>query len=318
MIYIVFLGIILINKELNMRLYPYLMNKIVEHAYIRCAVACAEDEAVLSSVLQAHALGLVKPVLFGNKEEILDILLLLDCHDSFEIIHSDTKEEACALAVQSISNNTNRLLMKGMVDTSVFLKAVLNKEWGIKDKSVLSHVCVATLPELDRLYFISDSAMNILPDLMTKKAIVENAVSVARNCGIQIPKVAILSAIEKVNEKMPSSVDAYELSQMAKRGEIINCTVDGPFAFDNAISSIAAHHKGVTHPNAGDCEVLIVPNIEAGNILTKSVTYFSKGDVAGLVIGAKVPIIVTSRADSEADKLNSIICAIINLGEKNG
>lgn len=301
-----------------MRLYPYLMNMIDEHAYIRCAVACAEDEAVLSSVIQAFTLGLIKPVLFGNKEEILNILCLLDCHDRFEIIHSDTKEDACALAVQSISNNINRLLMKGMVDTSVFLKAVLNKEWGIKDKSVLSHVCVATLPKLERLYFISDSAMNILPDLMTKKAIVENAVSVARNCGIQNPKVAILSAIEKVNEKMPSSVDAYELSQMAKRGEILNCTVDGPFAFDNAISRIAAQHKGVTHPNAGECEVLIVPNIEAGNILTKSVTYFSKGDVAGLVIGAKVPIIVTSRADSEADKLNSIICAIINLGEKNG
>lgn len=299
-----------------MRLYPTLMNLIRHNNRIRCAIACAEDETVLASVIQAYDLGLIEPILFGNKSEIED--LLHNRRDLFEIIDSNSKEEACALAVQSISNRTNRLLMKGFVDTSVLLKAVLNKEWGIRDKSVLSHVCVATLPHSDKLYFISDSAMNILPDLMTKKAIIENAVSVALSCGVKLPKVGVLSAIEKVNEKMPSSVDAALLSQMAKRGEILNCTVDGPFAFDNAIDIHAAHHKGVTHPNAGECDVLVVPNIEAGNILYKSITYFSKGDVAGLVVGAKVPIILTSRADSEADKLNSIVCAILNLGDQNG
>lgn len=299
-----------------MRLYPTLMNLIHPNNRIRCAIACAEDETVLASVIQAYELGLIEPILFGNKFEIEKILN--DRKDLFEIIDSNSKEESCAFAVQSISNKTNRLLMKGFVDTSVLLKAVLNKEWGIRDKSVLSHVCVATLPHSDKLYFISDTAMNILPDLITKKGIIENAVSVARACGIECPKVGVLSAIEKVNDKMPSSVDAAELSQMAKRGEIINCTVDGPFAFDNAIDVHAAHHKGVTHPNAGECDVLIVPNIEAGNILYKSITYFSKGDVAGLVVGAKVPIILTSRADSEADKLNSIVCAILNLGDQNG
>ena len=299
-----------------MRLYPTLMNLIRHNNRIRCAIACAEDETVLASVIQAYDLGLIEPILFGNKSEIED--LLYNRRDLFEIIDSNSKEEACALAVQSISNGTNRLLMKGFVDTSVLLKAVLNKEWGIRDKSVLSHVCVATLPHSDKLYFISDSAMNILPDLMTKKAIIENAVSVALSCGVKLPKVGVLSAIEKVNEKMPSSVDAALLSQMAKRGEILNCTVDGPFAFDNAIDIHAAHHKGVTHPNAGECDVLVVPNIEAGNILYKSIAYFSKGDVAGLVVGAKVPIILTSRADSEADKLNSIVCAILNLGDQNG
>jgi len=299
-----------------MRLYPTLMNLVHHNNRIRCAIACAEDETVLASVIQAYDLGLIEPILFGNKSEIEKILH--DRRDLFEIIDSNSKEEACALAVQSISNGTNRLLMKGFVDTSVLLKAVLNKEWGIRDKSVLSHVCVATLPHSDKLYFISDSAMNILPDLITKKGIIENAVSVARYCGVICPKVGVLSAIEKVNEKMPSSVDASLLSQMAKKGEILNCTVDGPFAFDNAIDIHAAHHKGVTHPNAGECDVLIVPNIEAGNILYKSITYFSKGDVAGLVVGAKVPIILTSRADSESDKLNSIVCAILNLGDQNG
>ncbi len=299
-----------------MRLYPTLMNLIHPNNRIRCAIACAEDETVLASVIQAYELDLIEPILFGNKFEIEKILN--DRKDLFEIVDSNSKEESCALAVQSITNKTNRLLMKGFVDTSVLLKAVLNKEWGIRDKSVLSHVCVATLPHSDKLYFISDSAMNILPDLITKKGIIENAVSVARACGIGCPKVGVLSAIEKVNDKMPSSVDAAELSQMAKRGEIINCTVDGPFAFDNAIDVHAAHHKGVTHSNAGECDVLIVPNIEAGNILYKSITYFSKGDVAGLVVGAKVPIILTSRADSEADKLNSIVCAILNLGDQNG
>ncbi len=308
----------LTHKELNMRLYPYLMSLLDNHIKIRCAVACAEDEAVLSAVIQAYKLDLIHPVLYGNKLEIEKILNELKCVDNIEIINCESKEIACQLAVQSISLGLNRLLMKGLVDTSIFLKAVLNKEWGIKDKAVLSHVCVAALPDYDKLYFISDSAMNILPDLMTKKAIIENAVSVARACGVNHPKVAVLSAIEKVNEKMPSSVDAHMLSDMAKRGEILNCTVDGPFAFDNAINKSAAHHKGVTHPNAGECEVLIVPNIESGNILTKSITYFSKGDVAGIVVGAKIPIIVTSRADSDADKLNSIVCAILNLGENYG
>lgn len=301
-----------------MRLNPYLMSLLNNHSKINCAVACAEDEAVLSAVIQAYKLDLIQPVLFGNKLEIAKLLKELDCLENIEIIDCETKEVACMLSVQSISNGVNQLLMKGLVDTSVFLKAVLNKEWGIKDKPVLSHVCVATLPDHDKLYFISDSAMNILPDLMTKKAIIENAVSVAHACGVKLPKVAVLSAIEKVNDKMPSSTDAFELSQMAKRNEIKNCSVDGPFAFDNAINRNAAHHKGITHPNAGDCEVLIVPNIEAGNILTKSITYFSNGDVAGIVVGAKIPIIVTSRADSDADKLNSIVCAILNLGEQYG
>lgn len=299
-----------------MRLYPTLMNRIHLTHRIRCAVACAEDETVLSSINQAYDLGLIEPVLYGNRQEIQEILN--DRSELFEIVDAQAKDEACALAVKSIFNGENQLLMKGFVDTSVLLKAVLNKEWGIRDKSVLSHVCVATLPHSEKLYFISDSAMNILPDLMTKKSIIENAVSVAISCGIEMPKVGVLSAIEKVNEKMPSSVDADLLSQMAKRGEILHCTVDGPFAFDNAIDVHAAHHKGVKHPNAGECDILIVPNIEAGNILYKSISYFSKGDVAGLVVGAKVPIILTSRADSEADKLNSIVCAILNLGDKNG
>lgn len=299
-----------------MRLYPTLMNRIHLSNRIRCAIACAEDETVLSSVTQAYDLGLIEPVLFGNRQEIKGILK--DRSELFEIIDAQTKEDACVLAVKSISSGNNQLLMKGFVDTSILLKAVLNKEWGLRDKAVLSHVCVATLPHSDKLYFISDSAMNILPDLMTKKSIIENAVSVAISCGVEMPRVGVLSAIEKVNEKMASSVDADILSQMAKRGEILNCTVDGPFAFDNAIDVHAAHHKGVKHPNAGECDVLIVPNIEAGNILYKSISYFSKGDVAGLVIGAKVPIILTSRADSDADKLNSIVCAILNLGDKNG
>lgn len=299
-----------------MRLYPYLMSLIHHNNRVRCAVACAEDDAVLESVIKAYDLGLIYPVLYGNQSEME--ILLNNRKNEFEIVNTNSKEEACTLAVQSISNGTNQVLMKGFVDTSILLKAVLNKEWGIKDKPVLSHVCVATLPTFDKLFFISDSAMNILPDLMTKKAIIENAVQVAISCGVKFPRVGVLSAIEKVSEKMQSSVDAAELSEMAKRGEIINCTVDGPFAFDNAIDIHAAHHKGVKHPNAGECDILIVPNIEAGNILYKSISYFSKGDVAGLIVGAKVPIILTSRADSEADKLNSIICAILNLGGQNG
>lgn len=301
-----------------MKLNHYLKSKLTMSQRLRVAVACAEDEAVLTALAQAAEEGWIEALLYGDKAKIELILDSLRLSFKLKIVHCENAEEASSLAVQAVHKGEAELLMKGLVDTSVFLKAVLNKEWGIRKANVLSHVTVAYVPKRDRIYLISDAAMNIAPDLMTKKAIIENSVEVAHALGLNDPKVAVLSAVEKVNPRMPSSVDAAELAAMAKRGEILGCQVDGPFALDNAVDVEAAHHKGIVHPNAGHADILIVPNIEAGNILFKAITFLAFGETAGVVIGAAVPIILTSRADKAEDKYHSILLAHLLKGQHHG
>jgi phosphate butyryltransferase len=301
-----------------MKLDHYLKSKLSMSKRHRIAVACAEDEAVLKALSQAAEEGWIEAYLYGDKAQIETILDDLKLSFKLHIFHCENAEEACSAAVQAVHKGEAELLMKGLVDTSVFLKAVLNKEWGIRKASVLSHVTVAYVPKRDRIYLLSDAAMNIAPDLMSKKAIIENSVEVAHALGLTDPKVAVLSAVEKVNPRMPSSVDAAELSAMAKRGEIVGCQVDGPFALDNAVDEEAAHHKGVTHPNAGHADVLIVPNIEAGNMLFKAITFLAFGETAGVVMGAAAPIVLTSRADKFEDKYHSILLAHLLKGQAHG
>mgnify|MGYP004702662449 CR=1 FL=1 len=301
-----------------MKLNHYLKSKLTMSQRLRVAVACAEDEAVLTALAQAAEEGWIEALLYGDKAKIELILDSLRLSFKLKIVHCENAEEASSLAVQAVHKGEAELLMKGLVDTSVFLKAVLNKEWGIRKANVLSHVTVAYVPKRDRIYLISDAAMNIAPDLMTKKAIIENSVEVAHALGLNDPKVAVLSAVEKINPRMPSSVDAAELAAMAKRGEILGCQVDGPFALDNAVDEEAAHHKGIVHPNAGHADILIVPSIEAGNILFKAITFLAFGETAGVVIGAAVPIILTSRADKAEDKYHSILLAHLLKGQHHG
>jgi len=283
------------------------------------AVAVADDAEVLSAVTQAIKLNLVEAVLVGNEESIRTVAAIHGLKlDGSTLIHEPDPILACETAVKLVSSGKADLLMKGLVDTSIFLKAVLNKEWGIRKANVLSHVTVAYVPKRDHIYLISDAAMNIAPDLTVKKAIIENCVEVAHALGLEDPKVAVLSAVEKVNPRMQSSVDAAELSAMAKRGEIVGCQVDGPFALDNAVDEEAAHHKGVTHPYAGHADVLIVPNIEAGNMLFKAITFLAFGETAGVVMGAIAPIVVTSRADKFEDKYHSILLAHLLKGQHHG
>ena len=306
------------GKGEAMKLDHYLKSKLTMSQCLRVAVACAEDEAVLSALSQAAEEGWIEAYLYGDKAKIETILNDLKLSFKLQIFHSESAEEACSSAVQAVHKGEAELLMKGLVDTSVFLKAVLNKEWGIRKASVLSHVTVAYVPKRDHIYLISDAAMNIAPDLMVKKAIIDNCVEVAHALGMEDPKIAVLSAVEKVNPRMQSSVDAAELSAMAKRGEIKGCQVDGPFALDNAVDEEAAHHKGVTHPNAGQADVLIVPNIEAGNVLFKAITFLAYGETAGVVMGASAPIILTSRADKAEDKYHSILLAHLLKGQHHG
>jgi len=295
-----------------MSLQNQILNRLHAHRKYRLAVAAAADTDVLSAIKQAIKLDLVEVVLFGDIPTIQEIALNIDLDVRLvQLIQADTAHQACEMAVMHVSSGQADLLMKGLVDTSVLLKAVLNKDWGLRTQRVLSHVTAFTLPDSDQIRLLSDAAMNLAPDLETKKQIIENCLPVAKALGFTYPNVAILAAVEKVNPKMQATVDAQALSMMIETGEITECFVDGPFALDNAVSETAAHHKGMDNPRAGHADILIVPTIEAGNMLYKSITYFAHGSVACVISGAKAPIVLTSRADSDQDKLNSIALAVL-------
>lgn len=276
------------------------------------AVAAAEDLEVLQAVQLARDYHIAKAILVGDENKIKEIAAANDISlRDMRIVHVSDPAEACLEAVRLVSGKEADILMKGMVDTKIILKAVLNKEVGLRTKNVLSHVVIVELDHFDHLLYISDSAMNIAPDLQTKKEIVENVVSVAHAMGNEKPNVAVICAVEKVNDKMPATLDAQALAAMNEAGEITGCVIAGPLALDNAVSVEAARHKKIDHPAAGKADVLIMPNIEAGNILYKSITFLAQGKVAGMIVGAKAPIVLTSRADSDITKLYSIAAAVL-------
>ena len=272
------------------------------------AVACCQDKEVLLAVENARKEGIINAILVGDIDKTKQIAESLNISlENYKLIDISDLSEACLKAVQLVSEGSADIVMKGLVDTSIILKAVLNKEIGLRTGNV----------GYDKLFFITDAAMNIDPDLNTKKQIIQNAVKLARALDIDEPKVAVLCAKEKVNPKMPDTVDAKELEEMNKKGEIKDCIVGGPFALDNAISEEAAKHKGIDHPVAGKADILLVPDIEAGNIFYKSMTFFAKAQSAGLVLGAKAPIVLTSRADSDITKLNSIALGVLAASKKD-
>lgn len=276
------------------------------------AVAAAQDEEVLLAVHKAHELGLAEAILIGHEDQIRQIAAANQLSlRHFTVIDQPDHRAACQKAVELVASGTAQLVMKGLVDTAVFLQAVLAKESGLKTEKVLSHVAVAGIDGFDRPFYITDAAMNIAPDLQTKKQMIENAVQVARALGHEQPKVACICAIEKTNARMQATIEAAALAQMNASGELSGCTVDGPLALDNAISVEAARHKGIDGPVAGQADILLMPDIEAGNILYKSIVFFARGNMAGIVVGAKIPVILTSRADSEIAKLNSIALGVL-------
>ncbi len=280
-------------------------------AVSRLAVAVAQDAEVLLAVDKARQLRIATAVLVGDEAEIRSIAAQrnIDLSD-YEIIHESDKVEACRKAVKLVRDKRADVVMKGIVDTAIILKAVLDKEIGLRDAPVLSHVAVFEVPGFDRLLYLSDAAMNIAPDLEAKKHILKNTVKVAHALGNDAPIAACLCAVEKVNPKMQATLDAAALVEANKTGEIKGCTVMGPLALDNAISVEAAHHKGITDPNAGRADILLVPAIEVGNVFYKSMVFMAKAQNAGVIVGAKAPIVLTSRADSDETKLNSIALAL--------
>lgn len=276
----------------------------------RLAVACAQDEDVLRSVQRAAAEGLVRPLLIGQKAEIDALQRQVGASlDQADIIDCPDDNQAVELAVRAVSSGKAQMLMKGLVSTSAFLKGILNKEWGLRQRPLLSHVAAIEAHRPDRLVLITDVAMNIAPDLTQKVQILENAVGLAHRLGIDRPRVAAIAAVETVSPDMPATVEAAALAKMAERGQIKGCMVDGPLALDNALSVEAARHKGIVSPVAGQADVLLVPDIEAGNVLYKAVSVLAGQPLAAIILGASAPVVLTSRADSEATKFASIALA---------
>jgi len=284
-----------------------------EQGRSRVAVAAAQDEAALEAVMAAREGGLAQPILIGDEASIraLAAKLGLDLAGVC-LVHEPDPAQAAARAISMIRSGDADVLMKGMIDTSVLLKAALDKASGIGSGRLMSHVAVMEVPNHGKLLVVTDAAINIAPDLAAKVDIVANAVKVARALGLKRPKVAILAGLEKVNaEKMPCTADAAILTVMARRGQIRDCAVDGPLALDVAVSAECARVKKLESEVAGDADVLVAPDIEAGNILYKSLVDLGGAKAAGVVMGASVPVVLTSRADSAETKLASLALAAL-------
>lgn len=279
---------------------------------LNTAVICPEEETALEGALKARDENLITPILVGHRGRInatadaaqLDI-------SGLEIIDADTEEDAAHRGVDLVNEGRAQALMKGFIHSGTYLSAVIRKQNGLRTQSRTSHCFVMDIPNWDRPVIITDASLNVLPDVKNKIAITQNALHLAHALHIDTPKAAILSAVESPSKAIPSSVEARAVADAAARGEITGGQVAGPFALDNAISPAAARLKGITSPVAGDADILVVPSVEAGNILFKALTFMASAEPAGLVVGAKVPVILTSRADSIVARVASAAAALL-------
>jgi phosphate butyryltransferase len=274
------------------------------------AVAWPHDEDVLLSLDRAAGHGLVRPLLAARRRVVEDLVARLKLTNlDADFIESDSETDAVEAAVRAVRAGRAHMLMKGLVPTSTFLRGILNKEWGLRKRALLSHLAVFEARDPARLVLVTDVAMNIAPDIEAKVQIIENAVEFAQRLGIARPRVAVIAAVETVSSDMPATIEAAVLSKMADRGQIKGCVVDGPLALDNALSAEAARHKGIASPAAGCADILLVPDIEAGNVLYKAIGMLTTCPLAAVILGASAPVVLTSRADSDETKFNSIALA---------
>jgi len=287
-----------------------LLQKAKSKSPRRIIVAAAEDKAVLLAIHQAMLEGIVHPILVGNKAKIRPIVDEIGFpYSGIDLIGEDDPATAAITAVQLINQGEGDILMKGLVPTAPLLKAVLDKEKGLKRRGTLSHLAIFEMPTYHKLIGLTDAAMNIAPDINEKVDIILNAVEIYHRLGVAIPKVAVLAPIEVVNPKIESTTHAALLTLMQQRKQFKECLIDGPLALDNAISREAADSKDIVSEVAGDADILIAPAIDAGNMLYKAMVFLAGATVAGFVTGAHVPIVLTSRADSDSSKLLSIALA---------
>ena len=285
-----------------------ILNQLKGNEKVLLSVAAAHDEEVLLAIKEAVEKEIIIPILIGDENKIKEISKKIGFNlDGIKIIQKDTIEECAKTAVKLVSSKKADFVMKGLLDTSVILKAVLNKEWGLRTDSLLSHVMVYEIPSYNKLLVTTDGGMNISPDYEQKVKILKNAIEATNPLGLTNIKVACLAAKEKVNPKMQATVDAKALQEAGNRGEFgDNVIVEGPLAFDLAISKEAAKIKGFESKVAGETDIMLMPTIEVGNGIGKALTYFAGAKSAGIIMGAKAPIVLVSRADSHESKLYSI------------
>jgi phosphate acetyltransferase len=292
--------------------YDRLIARCKELTPALTAVAHPCDENSLRSAVEASELGILKPILVGPRAKIEATAIKFRLNIAgCEIVNASHSHAAADLAVQLAREGKAEMLMKGSLHTDELMGAVVNGQTGLRTERRISHAFIMDVPALDRVIVITDAAINIFPTLEDKVHIVQNAIDLARTLGVERPKVAILSAVETVNPKIPSTVEAAALCKMAERKQIVGGILDGPLALDNSISLAAAKTKQIDSPVAGRADILVVPDLEAGNMLAKSLVFMADADAAGVVLGARVPIILTSRADSVTTRLAS--CAVAAL-----
>ncbi|WGS64738.1 bifunctional enoyl-CoA hydratase/phosphate acetyltransferase [Marinitoga aeolica] len=293
------------------------INKIIEltknlETKKTIGVAAAEDDVVLKAVSRAVKEGICNAVLYGNENKIKEIAQENNIDISkMEIVHCNSNKESVIKTIEDVSAGKTDLPMKGHITTGELLSVYLKEEYGLRTKGTINLVSVFDIEKYHKLLIVTDAGMVIAPTLEQKVDSINNAVKVANSLGIQNPKVAIVGALEKVNPKMQATMDAAIITQMNRRGQIKGCIVDGPFAMDNAISKEAAEHKGIKSEVAGDADIVIMPDIEAGNIFYKSMVFLAGSSVASTILGGKKPVVLTSRADSDDAKLLSIALSVL-------
>lgn len=292
--------------------FEEVIEKAIHFGPKRISVAIAQAEDVMEAIEEARKIGLIKGILVGNKEETIQVCQKLNIDPGYyEFIDEQDKNEAARIAVKLVRDKKAELLMKGMIGTDRILRAVLDKEIGLRTKRLLSHAYVLKLKNYDKLLTVTDGAMNIAPSLEQKVQIVQNIINFCHCLEIEKPKIAILAAVEVVNPDMPACTDAACLSKMADRGQIEGGIVDGPLAFDNAISKEAALHKGIDSPVSGEVDAVVVPEIESGNIFAKGLVYLAEAEPAGVLLGTTAPVILVSRSDCPISKVRSIALGIL-------
>ena len=292
--------------------YEHLIARAKQVAAARTIVVHPCDESSLRGPVEAAELGIIEPILVGPTTKIKKVAGEHGIKiNDFQLVDAPHSEAAAERAVELIHEGKGELLMKGSLHTDELMRAVTNSKTGLRTARRISHVFIMDVPTYPETLFVTDAAINIFPDLDAKRDIIQNAVDLFTQVGLGTPRVAILSAVETVTSKIPSTIDAAALCKMADRGQITNAILDGPLAFDNAISPEAAKIKGIQSPVAGKAQILVVPDLEAGNMLAKNLIFLSKADSAGLVLGARVPVVLTSRADSVRSRMASCAAAVL-------
>ncbi len=292
--------------------FDELVDEVKRSETKKIAVAYAHNKDVIEALERARKENIANGILIGPEEKIKEILSNLKIDQSkYEIIDEEDEKKAVYKAIELIKKGKANVLMKGLCSTATLLKGVLDKEKGLRSENLLSHLAAFQVPTYHKLILMSDAAMNIAPTLMQKVEILKNSVKIAHKLGIETPKVALIAAVEKVNpENMPCTLDAAAITMMNKRGQIKGTIVDGPLAVDNAFSKKSCEVKGIKSEVGGDADIAIVPDIETGNVFYKLLSYLAGAKTAGIIVGAKAPIVLTSRADTDEVKFLSIALAM--------